>query len=170
MEWLNAQVDWKSVLVPDTPLAEIFVRGTLTYLALTFLLRVVLKRQQASGLGVTDLLVVVLIADAAQNAMADDYSSVPDGIFLVAVVLFWSVGLDLLSYKSRTMEKILKPGKLLLIKEGKPITENMRKELVTREELRSQLRQQGVEDFSDVREAFMEPNGHISVVTYEKEE
>jgi uncharacterized membrane protein YcaP (DUF421 family) len=166
MEWL-IDVDWKRVLVPDTPLLEIFVRGTLTYLALFFLLRVVLKRQ-STGLGVTDLLVIVLIADASQNAMAGDYQSVPDGIFLVAVVLGWALALDWLSYRSKRMERILKPRKLPLIKDGQLITENMHKELVTRDELRSQLRQQGVEDFSDVRRAFMEPNGKISVVTFEQ--
>lgn len=168
MDWLS-DVDWKSVLVPDTPLLEIFVRGTVTYLALFFLLRVVLKRQ-STGLGVTDLLVIVLIADASQNAMAGDYTSVPDGIILVAVVLFWALALDWLSYSSPTLQRILKPRKLLLIKDGKLQTDNMHKELVTREELRSQLRQQGVENFSDVRRAFMEPNGQISVVTYEQQE
>ena len=57
------------------------------------LLRFVLKRE-AGTLAITDLLVVVLIADAAQNAMADDYRSVPDGLLLVATIVFWSYALD----------------------------------------------------------------------------
>ncbi len=69
MEWLFG-VDWAKTFLPNTPLLEIFLRGSLTYLALFFLLRIVLKRE-SGGMGVTDLLVIVLIADAAQNAMAE---------------------------------------------------------------------------------------------------
>nr|MBP7571903.1 DUF421 domain-containing protein [Acidobacteriota bacterium] len=72
-------VDWGRVFAFDTPWLEIVVRGTAIYLGLFLLLRLVLKRQ-AGTVGITDLLVIVLIADAAQNAMADDYRSVPDGL------------------------------------------------------------------------------------------
>src|SRR5690606_22918530 len=71
--------DWESILMPSTPLVEILVRGSLVYLALFALLRFVLKRETGT-LGTTDLLVIVLLADAAQNALADDYTSIPDGI------------------------------------------------------------------------------------------
>lgn len=55
------------------------------YIALFVLLRVILKRQ-AGTLGMTDLLLVTLLADASQNAMAGQYNSVPDG-----VTVSWSV-------------------------------------------------------------------------------
>jgi hypothetical protein len=57
---------WSDVLLSEAPVVEIIVRGTLTYLGLFTLLRLVLKRQ-AGTLGVTDLLLVVLIADAART-------------------------------------------------------------------------------------------------------
>ena len=53
------------------------------------MLRLVLRRESGT-IGMTNLFVVVLIADAAQNAMANDYRSVPDGLVLVATILFWS--------------------------------------------------------------------------------
>lgn len=71
---LLADLDWQQMFVPQTPLIEIVIRGTIVYLALYTMLRVVLKRQRG-GVGVTDLLVLVLIADASQNAMADGYRS-----------------------------------------------------------------------------------------------
>ena len=80
MEWFSA-VDWEHIFLPDMPLLEIFIRGSVMYLSLFFLLRLVLKRQVGS-IGITDLLVIVLIADAAQNAMAADYQSLPDGMEL----------------------------------------------------------------------------------------
>lgn len=68
MGWLT-DVDWQNVLVPETPILEIVVRGTVVYLVLFALMRFVLKRE-AGAMSPSDLLIVVLIADAAQNAMA----------------------------------------------------------------------------------------------------
>lgn len=166
--WLT-HVDWKTVLAPKTPLLEIFVRGTLVYVVLFLLLRLVLRRQSAA-LAVTDLLVVVLIADAAQNAMADSYKSVADGILLVAVIVFWAWLFDWLGFRFRAIERFVKPPKLPLIENGQPRWDNMRRELVTLEELRSQLRLQGIDEITDVRQAFMEPDGRISVVDRTREQ
>jgi uncharacterized membrane protein YcaP (DUF421 family) len=63
--------------------------------ALTILLRIVLKRQTGT-LGMTDLLLItLLIADASQNAMAGEYRSLPDGIVLVATIIFWNYFFEL---------------------------------------------------------------------------
>lgn len=155
--------DWSEVLAPETPLLEILVRGTLVYLALFLMLRVVLKRETA-GMGVTDLLVVVLIADAAQNAMANDYRSVPDGLLLVAVIIFWAYALDWLGYRFPALQNVLHPSALPLVKDGQLLQRNLRRELVTRDELMSSLRLHGVDDLSAVRVAYMESDGRISVL------
>lgn len=166
MDWL-LDIEWDTVLAPSVSPIEIVVRGTVVYLALFFLLRFVLKRE-AAALSVSDLLVVVLIADAAQNAMGDDYRSVPDGILLVSVIIGWAWLLDWISFRSERLERLLKPPKLPLVKDGRMITPNMARELVTREELTAQLRMQGIEDISSVRAAYMEHNGAISVILHEE--
>ena len=160
-----AQIDWSHMLTFGTPVLEIFLRGTLTYLALFVLLRLVLKRQQGGMMGVTDLLVIVLIADAAQNAMADDYTSVPDGILLVATIIGWSYALDWLGYRFPRFDRLLHPPPLPLVKDGRLLRHNMRQELVTIEELMSQLREQGVQKVAEVKLACMEGDGRISVIT-----
>lgn len=167
--FLFNSVDWHSVFVPDTPLVEIFVRGTAVYLTLFLLLRLVLKRQSGT-VGITDLLVVVLIADAAQNAMASDYKSLPDGLFLVATIVFWSYALDWLGYRYKWMRWLVHPSPLELIRDGKVLWGNLRKELIPLEELKSQLREQGIEDLAQVKSARMEGDGHVSVVTKEGQE
>jgi len=157
-------LDWQGIFVPSISIFEILVRGTLVYLALFTLLRFVLKRE-AGGLGVTDLLVVVLIADAAQNAMAGGYRSIPEGILLVATIIFWSYALDWLSYRSLRFARLIQPSPLLLVKDGVMLRRNMRRELITEDELMSQLRRQGVHDIAQVKEAYMEGDGRISVLT-----
>jgi len=73
-----SDIEWKNVVLPTIPLIEIILRGSVMYLSLFILLRVTLKRQGGT-LGMTDLLLIVLLADASQNAMAGEYKSLPDG-------------------------------------------------------------------------------------------
>jgi uncharacterized membrane protein YcaP (DUF421 family) len=90
--------EWDTVLGPSTPLLEVFVRQTATYLGLLVLVRVVGQRE-SGGLGINYLLVVVLIAEAASSGIADDYRSVIDGLLLVATILLWSVAVDAIAYR-----------------------------------------------------------------------
>ena len=157
------EVDWRAVFVPAHSLAEMVVRGTLMYLILFGLLRFILKRQ-AGGLAITDLLVIVLIADAAQNAMAAEYRSVTEGVVLVATIIVWDYALDWLGYRFPAFQRLVRRPALVLVQDGKLNRRNMRNELITIEELMSHLREQGVEDLSAVQSAHMEPDGHISVI------
>ena len=160
-------MDWKSILSVDLPVFEIILRGSAIYIALFILLRVVLKRQ-TGGLGMTDLLLITLIADASQNAMAGAYKSISSGIILVCTIVFWSYTLDWLGFKFSWFRRLTEPPPLRLIKEGNLLRRNMRRELITEDELISPLREQGVDDWKKVKEAFIESDGHISVVPYEQ--
>jgi uncharacterized membrane protein YcaP (DUF421 family) len=159
-------MDWKSIFSLDLPIFEIILRGSVIYISLFIFLRVVLKRQ-AGSLGMTDLLLITLIADASQNAMAGEYKSISSGIVLVSTIIFWSYALDWLGYKSPWFSRLIEPPPLPLVKNGKLLRKNMRRELITEEELMGQLRQQGLDEVGKVKEAFMESDGHISVVQQE---
>jgi uncharacterized membrane protein YcaP (DUF421 family) len=133
------------------------------YLALFAILRFVLNRQ-AGAVGITDLLVLVLIADAAQNGMASDYKSITEGVILVATIVGWSYFLDWLGYRFPAIQRFIRPQPLRLVKHGRMLRRNMSKELITDEELMSQLRQQGIEDLKEVRAVYMEGDGRFSVI------
>ena len=166
-EGTNKLLNWNSIFLPDTPLVEIIVRGTVMYLSLVFLLRIVLKRQTGT-LGMTDLLLITLLADASQNAMAGEYKSLPDGIVLVVTIISWNYFFDWLSVKSPWFERLIEPPPLPLVKHGKLLRRNMRRELISEAELRGKLREQGVEDFSNVKLANIESDGQISLIRYEQ--
>jgi len=155
-------INWHDLFVPAHPI-ETIIRGSLTYLTLFLLMRFLLKRESGS-IGTADLLMVVVIADAAQNAMAGDYKSITDGVILVVTIMFWNYAIDWLSYHSPTMRRVLQPKPLLLVKNGRLYKQNMRKELITKEELIAELRENGVEDLSEVKEARIEEDGHVSVI------
>ena len=89
-------MDWQSIVLPSAPLPELALRGTVTYLVLFLLLRVV-GRRESGGIGVTDVLVVVLVANAATVGLVGDGQSLADGFVLVMVNLFWRVLMDEIS-------------------------------------------------------------------------
>jgi uncharacterized membrane protein YcaP (DUF421 family) len=160
-------MDWKSLFSFDVPVLEMIMRGSVIYISLFILLRVVLKRQ-AGSLGMTDVLAITVIADASQNAMVGQYTSLPAGIVLVSTVVFWSYTFDWLSYKFPWFNRLTEPPPLLLIKDGKLLRKNMRRELITEDELMSQIPEQGLDDMGKVKETFMESDSQISVVRQEK--
>lgn len=160
------KVDWHKLFVPSLSFAELFIRGSLVYLVLFVLLRY-LPNRQVGAIGITDLLVVVLFTNAAQNAMTSNYTSITDGFILVSTIIFWNYALNWLSYKFPRIQHLLSPPPLLLVKNGIMIHRNMRRELITEDELMSQLRKQGVEKLEDVKKAFMEADGSISVITHD---
>lgn len=159
--------DWQKMFALDTPLIEILIRGTVVYLALFALLRFVVKREVGT-VGIADLLVIVVIADAAQNAMAGTYTSITDGLLLISTIIGWNLALDWLAFRFVAVRRVIEPQPVHLVKNGRVLRRNMRKVLLTDDELMSQLRLQGVHDLADVELSCMENDGRISVVERRK--
>lgn len=162
---LMFNVDWGRMLRPDAPLLETFVRGSVTFFVLFVLLRM-LKRQ-IGGLGLSDLLVLVLIADAAADGMLGGATSVTNGVVLVATIIFWNYVFNWLDYRAPGFHRLFQSPALPLVKNGQLLRHNMRREFITHEELMSQLRLQGIDDVTQVRAAYLEADGRISVLDHD---
>lgn len=156
-------VDWARLFMPGTPLLEIIVRGSIMYVALFMLLRFILKRETGS-LGITDLLVIVLIADAAQNGMAGSYQSITDGLVLVATIIGWSYLLNWLAFRYPFWRKVIQAPRVQLVRDGKFLRRNLDHEKITEDELLAEIHSHGCEDVRDVRAAWIEPDGMVSVI------
>jgi hypothetical protein len=156
-------IDWTSIFYPSLGLAEVVVRGSIMYLALFAILRFV-GRRQSGHFGPADLLVIVLIADAAQNALGKDYQSVTEGVVLVFTIVAWEYALDWAAWKFPRLRPLLKAPPLLIVKDGRLIKPAMRREMISEEELMGQLREQEIEDLAEVRTARIEGDGRLSVL------
>lgn len=162
-----AGIDWRSLFVPSVSLLELLLRGSLMYVFILLLMRIF--RREPGSLSLPDLLVVVLVADAAQNGMSAEYRSVTEAGVLIGTIFLWDFLLDWLSYRSRAVHRILHPAPLPLIKDGRILRRNLRAELLTVDDLLSQLREQGVDDVRDVRRSYIESDGQLSVIKFEPE-
>lgn len=159
---LNFQLPWHEIFAPTHSLIEIILRGTIMYFGIFILMRLILKRQ-TGGISIPDVLLVVLLADAAQNGMAGEYQSITEGLVLVATIIFWNLAIDWLGYHVPFIDRLIRPAPLLLIKDGRVLRRHLRQELVTMDELLSKLREEGVDGPAHVGEAYIEGDGNISV-------
>lgn len=160
--------DFSEILLPQAGFLEMALRGTVIYWALFILLRLAGRRDLGS-LGTADLLVLLLVADAAGNAMSGQTNAVIDGIYVVATIFFWTVLADRVSYYVPAIDRLLDPERVCLVRDGRLDHAGMRREYITRGELMEQLRLQGVGSLRMVKRAYLEASGEISVITMDKE-
>ena len=154
--------DLTELFAREFPIWHMVVRGTVVYWFLLLIFRFVLRRDVGS-MGVADLLFVVLVADAASNAMQGEYKSVNDGLVLLSTLIAWNFGLDWLSYRSPTIARFLEAQPEVLVRHGRANRKAMKREMITLEELEAKLREEGVESLSEVRIARLETDGKLSV-------
>jgi uncharacterized membrane protein YcaP (DUF421 family) len=155
--------DWSSLFALTVSPVELIVRGSLIYLFLFVVFRTVLQRDVGT-IGIADVLLLVLVADAAQNAMAAEYRSVSDGVILISTIIGWNLLFDILAYRSPRLRRLLQPPEICLIRDGRIIHRNLRREYLSVDDLQAKLREHGIADMAEVGLAVMESDGTVSVI------
>jgi uncharacterized membrane protein YcaP (DUF421 family) len=156
-------MDWQEIFGFTVSPWELVIRGSAMYIFLFVLFRVVVRRRVGS-IGMADILILVIVADAAQNGMSGEYRSVSEAVVLVSTLIGWNMLIDWLTFRVPALQKILEPPPLLLIDRGRILWRHLRHEFVSEEELKSKLREHGVADVSEVDKAYMEPDGQVTVL------
>jgi len=160
-------LDWGEMFGLSMSPAELVVRGTAVYWFLFLIFRFVIRRE-VGAVGIADILVLVIVADASQNAMAGEYTSVTDGLILVSTLIWWNFLFDWLNFRFPAFRRFAEPQPLPLIERGRLNRRNMRKEFITDDELWAKLRAQGIESLQEVKKAYLETDGEITVIKQKK--
>jgi len=160
-------MDWNTYFGVAVNPAELVIRGTLVYWFLFLVFRFVLRRD-AGSIGIADLLLLVLVADASQNAMSGGYTTVAEGAVLLGTIIGWNWLIDWAGYHSPIIARFTTPPAVVLVRHGRLVRRNLRREHLSEEELTGKLRLHGVERLRDVKIALMESDGEISVIRYGK--
>ena len=114
-----------------------------------------------------DLVLLLIIANAVQNAMVGPDTSLAGGLVAAGVLIGWHRLIDWWRVRSRGVAKLLAGEGIMLIHDGKVLQEHCVRAGITRDELRQALREHGVANVQDVMLAVLEPDGAISVVRYD---
>lgn len=150
----------------QTSVWELIIRGTVLYFGILFLLRI-LPRRTGGETATMDLIFIILIAEAASHALGD-YSSLSEGFVVILTLVSWNFLVNMLSYHFAAIEKLVSAPPLQIVKNGKLLRRNMRREYLTEEELMEHLRKEGIDNLNDVKAAYVEGEGHITVVPKKK--
>lgn len=161
MEILN--INLNELLKIEVPVAELVLRGTVLYLGILLLLRF-MPRRTGGEMATIDLLFIVLIAEAATHSLGG-YSSVTEGFIMILTLIAWNFTLNSLSYHIPFVEKLVSAPPLQVVRDGRLLRRNMRREFLTEEELMEHLRREGIEDIKEIKFAYVEGDGHISFIS-----
>lgn len=151
--------------LPDLPsdLLGVAIRTVVIYLFLLLALRLAGKRELGQ-LSVLDLVLVLVIANAAQNAMVGSNVTIWGGLVAVVALIVTDRILRMLRDRSRRFERAFEGEPTLLVRDGQRLPEALRREGVDEDELMRALREHGFADLAEVRMAVLEVDGSISVV------
>jgi len=145
------------------PLWEIVLRATVAYLVLVVLVRVIPKRN-AGHISPNDMLFLIVIGTMGTDAIMGGATSLGDILLMIGLIIGWGYVLDALEYRFPPLRRLLRDRQTALIDNGRLLRANMRREMVTEEELMAVLREKGVNDLSQIDSASLEADGEISFV------
>ena len=145
------------------PAWHIFIRTAVVYLAVFVGLRVMGKRELGQ-MTVFDLVVILLIANAVQNAMVGPDTSLIGGVLAAFTLLLLNYAVSLLRLSSPFWGRLVEGTPTVLVQDGEFVAPHLRKEGAERAELEMAIREHGVESVKDVRLAVLETDGSISIV------
>jgi uncharacterized membrane protein YcaP (DUF421 family) len=151
------------LFVPGVSLAEKIVRPILVYLFLIVILRVGGRRELAQ-MNAFDLVVLLMLANAVQNAIIGDDNSLVGGIVGGTTLVLLNLVVNWYLYRHPTVERRVEGEPTLLVKDGRLLHDNLRHELITEEELRAVIHRQGVDRFEACAEVILETSGTITVL------
>jgi uncharacterized membrane protein YcaP (DUF421 family) len=146
-----------------TPAWQIVVRTLVVYFVVLAGLRLFGKRQLGQ-MNIADLVMILLIANAVQNAMVGPDVSLPGGLVAAVVLLAVNYLVTRALSRSREAQRLLEGAPTLLVKDGDYVLQGLLHEGIAKEEVQMAIREHGIADASEVRAAYLEPDGTISVV------
>lgn len=146
-----------------TPWWEIVLRTAVVYAVVLFLLRVAGKRELGQ-MSPVDLVVILVIANAVQNAMTGGDNSLIGGIIAATTLVAVNTAFARIGHRVPYLQHLFGSQPTLLVKGGELIKRNLERENVEADELMMAAREHGIEDLAGVESAYLERDGSISVI------
>lgn len=142
---------------------DIVLRATVMFAFLFGLLRLMGKRELGQMTSF-ELVTLVVLGDLIQQAITHNDFSLTGAVLAVSTFAFWGTVLGWVSYRWPRAERWIEGAPRVLVRDGKLIEANMKRDRLTRRELESEMRIAGIARLNDVAWAILEPEGKISFI------
>jgi uncharacterized membrane protein YcaP (DUF421 family) len=146
------------------PYLEIIVRALSVYIFMIIAIRIFGKKELAQ-LSVIDLVFILLISNAVQNAMVGPDTSLSGGLIAAGALFAANFTLKKLLYNNTRLNKLIQGESILLVYKGNIQLSNCKKAEISMEELEAASREHGVKDIQHVDLAMLEVDGNISIIS-----
>ncbi|CAG5069756.1 hypothetical protein DYBT9623_02493 [Dyadobacter sp. CECT 9623] len=165
-------LEWERVLLNELPpifLVEVLVRSTVMFVFLLIALRITGKRG-VRQLSIFETVIIIALGSAAGDPMFyEDVGILPALVVFATIIALYRV-VTWLTGKSKFFEKLIEGKTVCLIHEGKFSTSEFKKETLAQDEFFSELRSKSIEHLGQIRKAYLEPSGEVSIFFYQDEE
>jgi uncharacterized membrane protein YcaP (DUF421 family) len=142
---------------------DIIIRAFVAF-ALVFLLTRIVGRRELSSLEPFDLIMLVVIGDLVQQGITQSDMSVIGILFAAGMIALLTVLVSYLSFRFQALRPVLEGEPIVILQDGKPLDENLKRERLTLEEVAAQARLQQIGSLDDVKWAVLETSGAISFI------
>ena len=142
---------------------DIVLRAAVAYVFIIFVLRV-MGRRELSSLGPSDLVLIVVLGDLVQNGVTQADQSVTGMFLAISTFAVLTVGMSVLTFKSRRAETLIEGQPLILVQDGMPIADNLRAERLRVDDIAEEARAQGIETIDEIKWCLLETSGSMSFI------
>jgi len=149
------------------PYLDIALRSLAVYTFMLIAIRLTGKKE-FSQLNTIDVVLILLISNAVQNAMVGNNTSLLGGLAAAAVLFILNYGLKKLMFNNKSVREFISQHPEILIHDGKLEFNKLSHLGISDDELKEAMREHGVEHYKDVKLAIFEVDGNISIITGDK--
>jgi uncharacterized membrane protein YcaP (DUF421 family) len=142
---------------------DIVLRSIVLFVFLVVLMRVI-GRRELSSLQPFDLVVLIVVGDLVQQGVTQQDYSVTGAVLAVGTFGVLTVLVSWISFRFPRVRPVLDGRPVVLLEDGKPIEDNLRRERITLQELAAQARVHGIEKLEGVKWAVLETGGQVSFI------
>ena len=148
---------------------EVILRSGAVYLFMIIAIRLFGKKE-LSQLNTTDIVLILLISNAVQNAMVGANTSLQGGIIAALMLFILNFILKKVMFKSEKLRNFIQQKPVILIHDGTIDFKELANLEITSNELDEVIREHGVESHKNVKLAMMEIDGNISIISKDLKE
>ncbi|WP_408951963.1 DUF421 domain-containing protein [Lysobacter sp. Hz 25] len=145
------------------PWWQYLVRACIVYFVLLAMIRLSGKRTMGQFTSF-DMLLIVLLGNAVQNALLGTDTSVGGGLILAATLMLLNWGVGYIASRNDRIERVLEGVPVVLARDGHVFRDVLRRELVSRADFDKAMRENDCAQIDDIAVAMLETNGHITIL------